>query len=358
MSLLEETLNRIRPIDTAVRGQAWDYLGNLTKPVGSLGRLEELAAQLCAITGQLPAPALDSKAVIVMVGDHGVTAEGVSAYPSEVTPQMVLNFLQGGAAINVLARQARVRVNIVDMGVAVDLPPHPDLLDRKIRPGTANFAIEPAMTPAEAQASVETGIRVLEEAASDGLDIVALGDMGIGNTTAASAIIAVMTGERVSEVTGRGTGLGERGVGLKVAVIERALHLHRPDPQNPLDVLSKVGGLEIGGLVGVILGAAAHRIPVVLDGLITGSAALLAVGLSHLVRDYYIPGHESFEPGHKMALRFLELKPLLNLNMRLGEGTGAVLGLMLAEAASRIMREMATFDSAHVSRELETPPNL
>ena len=357
-NLLNETLNRIRPIDTTVRAQAWDYLDNLTKPVGSLGRLEELAAQLCAISGRVPPAPMERKAVIVMAGDHGVTAEGVSAYPSAVTPQMVHNFLQGGAAINVLARQAGARVVVVDMGVAADLPAHPDLLDRKVRRGTANFAVEPAMTTAEAHACVEAGIAVLEEAVAQGLDIVATGDMGIGNTTAASAIVAAMTGEAVSEVTGRGTGLGERGVGLKVAVIERALRLHRPDPKEPLDVLAKVGGCEIGGLAGVILGAATHRLPVVLDGFIAGAAALLAVGLSSLACDYCIPAHESAEPGHKAVLRFLEFKPLLNLNMRLGEGTGAVLGMTLVDAASRLMREMATFDSARVSRAVETPREL
>jgi nicotinate-nucleotide--dimethylbenzimidazole phosphoribosyltransferase len=329
----------------------------LTKPRGSLGRLEELAVRLAGITRRVRQH-LPNKTVVLMAGDHGVVEEGVSAYPQSVTAQMVANFLRGGAAINVLARRAGARVVVVDMGVAVELPCHPDLIVRKIGRGTRNMAEGPAMTREEALAAIEAGFQLADEEIRRGTDLLATGDMGIGNTTAASAIVAAMTGEAVSEVTGRGTGLGERGVGLKVAVIERALRLHRPDPKQPLDVLAKVGGCEIGGLAGVILGAASHRLPVVLDGFIAGAAALLAVGLSPLVRDYCIPAHESAEPGHKAVLRFLELKPLLNLNMRLGEGTGAVLGMTLVDAASRLMREMATFDSARVSRASETPREL
>jgi nicotinate-nucleotide--dimethylbenzimidazole phosphoribosyltransferase len=293
-----------------------------------------------------------------MVGDHGVTAEGVSAYPSDVTQQMVRNFANGGAAINVLARQAGAEVIVVDMGIAGDVGTDLGLRHRKIRAGTANFAKEPAMTRAEANAAIVTGIAIMEDAVAQGLDAVALGDMGIGNTTSASAIVATMTGEPVSEVTGRGTGLGERGVGLKVSVIDKALRLHHPDAKDPIDVLTKVGGLEIAGLVGVILAGAAFRIPVVLDGFISGAAVLLAVALCPLVKDYCIPAHESAEPGHKPVLRFLELRPLLNLSMRLGEGTGAIFGMMLADASCRIMREMATFQSAGISKALDTPAAL
>lgn len=352
MSTLETTLQRIRPVDASARARAWDRLNNLTKPVGSLGRLEDLAAQLCAIAGQVPPPPLERKAVLVMAGDHGVTAEGVSAYPSAVTQQMVLNFLQGRAAINVLARQYGARVVVVDMGVAGELPDHPGLVAKKVRFGTANFAREPAMTRDEAQRCVEAGIELVEQEMARGLDIVATGDMGIGNTTAASAITAAMTGEPVSEVTGRGAGLGQQGLDHKIAVIEAALRRHRPDPRDPLDVLAKVGGCEIGGLVGAILGAAAHRIPVALDGFIAGAAALLAAGLHPLVKDYCIAAHESAEPGHKAVLRSLGMVPLLRLEMRLGEGTGAVIGMSLAEAAARIIREMPTFEEARVSRAL------
>jgi nicotinate-nucleotide--dimethylbenzimidazole phosphoribosyltransferase len=356
VSTLESTLQRIGPVDPSARVRAWDRLNNLTKPVGSLGRLEDLAAQLCAIAGRVPPPPLERKAVLVMAGDHGVTAEGVSAYPSAVTQQMVLNFLQGRAAINVLARQYGARVVVVDMGVAAELPPHPELVAKKIRAGTANFAREPAMTREEAQHCIEAGIEVVERESARGLDIVATGDMGIGNTTAASAIAAAMTGEPVSEVTGRGAGLGERSLGHKIAILEAALRRHRPNPQDPLDVLAKVGGCEIGGLAGAILGAVAQRIPVVLDGFIAGAAALIAVGLHPLVKDYCIAAHESAEPGHKAVLRSLGMTPLLRLEMRLGEGTGAVIGMSLAEAAARIIREMLTFEEAQVSRASPTGP--
>ncbi|MBI2562768.1 MAG: nicotinate-nucleotide--dimethylbenzimidazole phosphoribosyltransferase [candidate division NC10 bacterium] len=320
----------------------------LTKPPGSLGRLEELSVLLAGMTGQTR-PRLDRKAVIVMAADHGVAAEGVSAYPAEVTAQMVANFARGGAAINVLARAAGVRVVTVDMGVRAPLGEFPNVRSLRVGPGTRNFLHEPAMTRQEAVLTIETGIAVALEERSRGLDLVATGDMGIGNTTAASAITAVLTGCTPVQVTGPGTGLEPARITQKTRVIGKALERHRPDPQDAVDVLSKVGGFEIGGLAGVILGAAAHRIPVVLDGFIAGAAALLAVRLAPEAGAFLIAGHRSAEPGHRIALKALELEPLLELELRLGEGTGAVLAMPLVEAAARILDEMATFEEAGVS---------
>jgi nicotinate-nucleotide--dimethylbenzimidazole phosphoribosyltransferase len=284
-----------------------------------------------------------------MAGDHGVAAQGVSLYPAEVTPQMVLNFLRGGAAINVLARHVGARVVVVDMGVAVDLPPHPDLLVRKIAHGARDFSREPAMSREQAQQAVETGISVVEEVIATGVDVVATGDMGIGNTTPSSAIVAAITGRPVAEVTGRGTGLDDTGLARKVAVIEAALALHQPDPTDGLDVLAKVGGLEIGGLAGVMIGAAARRVPVVVDGFISGAAALIASALAPAVQPYLIAGHCSVERGHQAVFGRLDLEPLLDLGLRLGEGTGAVLAISLCQAACKILDEMATFAEAGVS---------
>jgi nicotinate-nucleotide--dimethylbenzimidazole phosphoribosyltransferase len=319
----------------------------LTKPAGSLGRLEEIAVQMAGITRQ-PLPTVKRKAVIVMAADHGVVAEGVSAYPSAVTPQMVLNFLHGGAAINALARQAGAEVVIVDVGVAADLD-HPGLLVRKVARGTANMAIGPAMTREQALSAITAGMDVLKSLVKQGTDVVVTGDMGIGNTTAASAITASLTGTPVALVTGRGTGIDETQLVHKIHVIERALARNVPDPSDPLDVLTKVGGLEIAGLVGVIIAGAASRIPVVIDGFIAGAAALVAVGICPVVRDYLFAGHVSVERGHQVILEQLGLSPLLDLELRLGEGTGAVLATHIIEAALRMHREMATFAEAGVS---------
>jgi len=324
----------------------------LTKPPGSLGRLEELSIQLAAITGQ-SRPSVARKAVIVMAGDHGVTAEGVSAYPAEVTPQMVLNFLRGGAAINVLARQAGARVVVVDIGVAADIESMDtlhatSLRKRKIACGTQNMARGPAMTRAQAEAAITEGMEVVNAEIAR-LDLVGTGDMGIGNTTPSAAIVAAFTGVPVAQVTGRGTGVDDAGLARKIAVIERALAVNRPDPRDAVDVLSKVGGLEIAGLVGVILGAAAHRIPVVIDGFISGAAALAAAELAPGVKPYLIASHQSVEIGHRVVLERLGLRALLDFNLRLGEGTGAALAFHLVEAAARILNEMATFAEAGVS---------
>ncbi|MBF8265792.1 MAG: nicotinate-nucleotide--dimethylbenzimidazole phosphoribosyltransferase [Dehalococcoidia bacterium] len=290
-----------------------------------------------------------------MAGDHGVVAYGVSAYPQEVTPQMVYNFLRGGAGINVLARQTGARVVIVDMGIAAPLESHPQLISRKVAPGTNNLATGPAMTREQAIQSIQTGIEIVESELAKGLDIVGTGDMGIGNTTPSSAICAAITGQPVAKITGRGTGINDQQHAHKIKVIEQGLAVNQPDSKDALDVLTKVGGFEIGGLAGVILGAAHYRIPVVIDGFISGAAALIACGLSSRARDYIIASHMSVEPGHKAMLKHLRLKPLLDLNLRLGEGTGATLGIFMAECAVRVLAEMATFAEAGVS---EASPHL
>jgi nicotinate-nucleotide--dimethylbenzimidazole phosphoribosyltransferase len=346
--LLEQTIERVGPLDAAAMAAARQRHDRLTKPPGSLGRLEELAIRLAGATGR-PVPSLDRKAVVVMAADHGVAAEGVSAYPAEVTPQMVLNFLNGGAAINVLARQAGARVVVVDLGVAAPLPEHRDLVSRPIAPGTGNIARGPAMSRDQARRCLETGIAVLEDQRAIGLDLVGTGDMGIGNTTPSSAIVAVFTGARPVDVTGLGTGITSVQLRHKVRVVERALRVNRPDPADPIDVLAKVGGFEIGALAGVILGAAAARCPIVIDGFISGAAALIATELCPASRDYLIAAHTSVEIGHRVMLERMELAPLLNLNLRLGEGTGAALAMPLLDSAVRVLGEMATFSEAGVS---------
>jgi len=345
---LEEALRRIGPLDGKAMAAARSRQDTLTKPPGALGRLEELSVRIAGITGRAM-PSIAEKAVVTMAADHGVALEGVSAYPREVTPQMVLNFLRGGAGINVLASHVGARVIVVDMGVASDLAAHPDLVSRKVGPGTRNMTEGPAMSREQAVQSIETGLEIVGREVERGLDIIGTGDMGIGNTTPSSAITSVMTGKPPASVTGRGTGLDDGQLARKVACIERALDVNKPDPGDALDVLSKVGGFEIGGLSGVMLGAAAHRVPVVIDGFISGAAALIAAGLCPAVTEYLIASHVSVEVGHGAALEKLGLRPLLDLDMRLGEGTGAALGICLAEAAIRILTDMATFTEAGVS---------
>ena len=345
--LLAKTIESIQPLDRKAMAGARARQDTLTKPPGSLGRLEDLSIQLAGIQSK-PIPQIKDKAVIVMAGDHGVVAEKIGNWPQEVTAQMVLNFLRGGAGINVMACQVGARVIVVDMGVATDLKPHPNLLSRKIGYGTRNMARGAAMTPEQAVQAIETGIELMSSDVARGLDIIGTGDMGIGNTTASSAICAVITGKTVAEVTGRGTGLTDEQLEHKIAVIERALSLNHPEPTQPLDVLAKVGGFEIGGLVGVMLGAAARRVPVVIDGFISGAAALIATALALKLKDYLIAAHLSAEQGHRILLEHLGLKPLLDFNMRLGEGTGAALGIFLAETAAKILAEMATFAEAGV----------
>ncbi len=346
--LLANVLEMIKPLDKAAMEEAWARQNILTKPQGSLGRLEELSIQLAGIQGKA-IPQIRHKAIITMAGDHGVVAEGISAYPREVTAQMIYNFLSGGAGINVIARQIGSRVIVVDMGVANELKPHPRLLSRKVALGTRDMCLGPAMSREQAIRAIEAGIEIVATEVASGLDIVGTGDMGIGNTTASSAICAAMTGEPAAEVTGRGTGIADKQLALKVEVINRALAVNQPDPTRPLDVLAKVGGFEIGGLAGVMLAAAAHRVPVVIDGFISGAATLIATALSPGLKGYLIAAHVSAEAGHRPLLRHLGLKPLMNLDMRLGEGTGAALGIFLAETAARILAEMSTFAEAGVS---------
>ena len=329
-------------------GAARQRQAELTKPAGSLGRLEEYSILLAGLKDQAR-PVLNHKAVIVMAADHGVTVEGVSAFPQEVTPQMVFNFLNGGAAVNALARQAGARVKVVDMGVNFDFEPHPDLIHKKIAYGTANMALGPAMTRTQAESAIEAGREVCREQITLGLDILALGEMGIGNTTAASAIIAAATGQDIGLLTGRGTGIDDAGLLHKIEVIRKALKMNKPDPQDGLDILCKVGGFEIAGMAGAILEAAANRVPVVMDGLIASSAALIACLLAPQVKPYLIASHRSVEVGHDLIFKFLEKEPMFNLNMRLGEGSGAVLAFHILEASCCTLNEMATFAEAGVS---------
>jgi nicotinate-nucleotide--dimethylbenzimidazole phosphoribosyltransferase len=347
-TLLETTIAQIQPLDPSLAEQAQQHLNRLTKPPGSLGRLEELARRYVAISGKIP-PRIRRKTVVVFAADHGVATEGVSAYPQEVTAQMVHNFLRGGAAINVLARQADAEVRVVDIGVAAELPSLPGLLSRKVRPGTANMARGPAMSRQEAVQCLEIGITLAARCDYDGVSLVATGDMGIGNTTPSSALVALFTGAPVAQVTGYGTGIDNNTRQHKVAVIERALRLHAPQAADPVGALAAVGGLEIGGIAGLILGCASHRLPVLIDGLIATAGALVAAALQPLVKDYMIAAHASVEVGQQVAWRFLGQTPLLDLHMRLGEGTGAVLAMHLVEAAVRVYNEMATFDQAGVS---------
>ena len=349
---LSNIIEMIKPLDEGAMAKARARQDHLTKPRGSLGRLEELSVKIAGITGKAM-PRIEQKAIVTMAGDHGVIAEGVSAYPQEVTAQMVYNFLTGGAGINVLARHIGARVVVVDMGVAANLEPHPWLVSKKIAFGTRNMAKEPAMSRQQASLAIDGGVEVINEEVAKGLDIVGVGDMGIGNTTPSSAICAAITGEPVAKVTGRGTGINEEELASKVKVIETALALNKPDPKDAIDVLSKVGGFEIGGIAGVIVGAAAQRIPVVIDGFIAGAAALIATGLCSKVKDYLIAAHVSAEIGHRAMLDYLGLKPLLDLEMRLGEGTGAALAIPIIEAAAKTLAEMATFADAGVSEKLD-----
>jgi nicotinate-nucleotide--dimethylbenzimidazole phosphoribosyltransferase len=349
---LAQIIGQIEPIDHAWLDRAQERLDSLTKPQGSLGRLEELAARYVAIR-QDPWPELHTKWVVVFAADHGVVAEGVSAFPQDVTFQMVLNFLRGGAGINVLARHAGARVEVVDIGVNGDFEEVPQLIFRKVAYGSRNMAQEPAMSRDEALRALLVGVERAEAATAAGVDVIAAGDMGIGNTTPASALASVFTGRPVSAVTGRGTGIEDNAWQHKVAVINRALALHRPDPADPLGALAAVGGLEIAGIAGLILGSAAARRPLLLDGFIATAGALVATAMAPATADYLIAAHRSVEPGHQTVLEFLGLKPLLNLNLRLGEGTGAALGMLLLEASVKIYREMATFAEAGVSEKEE-----
>ena len=349
--IIEKTIASIRELDPCSMKLAQQRVDSLTKPRGSLGVLEKIAVRLAGIyRGQ---PDLGAKTVIVMAGDHGIAGEGVSAYPQEVTGQMMRNFLSGGAAINVLARSTGAKVVVVDMGIIEELTPQEGLFIHKIKPGTGNIAEGPAMTREEAVAAIEAGIEEAEREIGRGSRVLAIGEMGIGNTSPSAAIMSVFSGAEVEKVVGKGTGVQGEAFEKKVRLVSKAIEVNKPNPKDPLDVLSKVGGLEIGGMAGVILGAAAAGVPVVVDGYVSGAAAMVAIELAHLSKPYLFFSHLSAEAGHKTMLQWLGIEPLLHLDMRLGEGTGAVLLFPLIDAAVRIYQEMATFEEAAVS-ELES----
>jgi nicotinate-nucleotide--dimethylbenzimidazole phosphoribosyltransferase len=346
---IKKVAEAIKALDEQAISEASKHLDSLTKPPGSLGKLEVIAQQVAGITGER-VPDLGRKAVIVMAGDHGVCEEGVSAFPAEVTAQMVLNFLNGGAAVNVLARQAGAEVVCVDIGVNADLK-HPELVSRKVRRGTANIARGAAMSREEALQAIEAGMNVVAEWVKKGIRVFATGEMGIGNTTPSSALLAVLGGCDPADVVGRGTGIDDARRKHKIEVVRRAVEVNQADPSDPVEVLAKLGGLEIAGLVGVILGAASLRCPVVIDGFISSAAGLVAVRIAPECKGYLIASHQSQEQGHRAMLEAVGLSPILQMDMRLGEGTGAVLCFPIIDSALAIMREMATFDSAGVSKE-------
>lgn len=371
ISPIENVLNNIHPVDETFYEKAQARLDNLTKPLGSLGRLEEFAKRLVAITKN-PIPELDKKVIFTFAGDHGVADEEVSAYPKEVTRQMVFNFLNGGAGINVLARHAGAEVVVVDIGVDYDwglsqdlrarrsevvesgLSPYgPAFISKKVMMGTKNIRRGPAMTREETVRCIEVGIELATEYARRGYKIFGTGEMGIANTTPSSAIAAVLTGRPVSEVTGRGTGISDDALRNKIKVIEDAIAVNKPVPSDPTDLLSKVGGAEIGGIAGLVLGAAANRIPVVIDGFISTAGALIAYSLEPKTKDYMFAAHNSVEIGHKAMLEKMGLRPILDLDLRLGEGTGAALAMLMIEAGLKIYKEMATFGEAGVSNEIQ-----
>jgi len=365
---IEEIVKNIKPLNKILLEQTQERLNNLTKPLGSLGQLEDIAKQLVAIIGK-DKQVLKNKTIFTLAGDHGVAEEGISAYPKEVTQQMVYNFINGSAGVNVLARHVGARVVVVDMGIEGSIQDiHLRMLrgcggqavhriqqgifkNRKIGFGTRNFTKGPAMTEEEAIKSIEAGIEIVEEEIKNGgIELIGTGDMGIGNTTPSAAIASVVCNVEPETVTGRGTGINDKVLQNKIDVIKRGIEKNKPDSNNGIDILSKLGGYEIGGLAGIMIAGASHRIPVVIDGFISGAAALVADKISPLAKQYWIAAHCSTEPGHKIMLEYLNLRPLLNLNMRLGEGTGSALAMNLIDASLKILNEMATFDSAGVSK--------
>ena len=345
---LKGRLKRIQPLKDKFLYQAQEKLDRLTKPLGSLGQLEEIAKRYAAMVENLT-PKIEKKIIYTFAGDHGVAAEGVSAYPKEVTPQMVYNFLRRGAGVNVLARHVGAEVVVVDIGVDHEFEPADGLVIRKVGRGTGNITQGPAMSGEQALQALFVGLEMADQAKEQKADLVGTGDMGIGNTTASSAILASLTGIPVQEVTHRGTGIDDATLTRKIQVIERALTFNQPDPNNPLDVLAKVGGFEIAGIAGLIIGCASHRIPVVVDGFISTAGAMIAVGLNPEIKGYLFASHQSVEVGHRFMWEYIGQKPILNLSLRLGEGTGAALAMFLIEGAVKIMNEMATFSAAGVS---------
>jgi nicotinate-nucleotide--dimethylbenzimidazole phosphoribosyltransferase len=347
--LIAGTVSAITGPDNDAAAEARQRQERLTKPSGSLGVLEDLSVKLAGLTGQCPPPVPEPAVIAIFAGDHGVHAQGVTPWPQEVTAQMVANFLAGGAVVNALAAQTGADVRVVDVGVIASLPTAPGLMARKVRPGTADMTAGPAMSRAEAEHAIEAGIETAFALVTAGYRCLVTGDMGIANTTPAAALIAAFTGAAPDEVTGRGTGVDDRTLARKIDVVRRACALHRPDPADPAGVLAAVGGLEHAALAGFMLGAAARRVPVVLDGVIACAAALAAVALAPDVTASLVAGHLSTEPGARIALAALGLSPLLTLDMRLGEGSGAVLAVPIVQAAARVLRDVATFDSAGVA---------
>ncbi len=348
MKLLKHTLEHIDEVIIDPYGKIKAKFKSLAIPDGSLGRLEELATVYASVKGDITYP-IKYKKIFTLAGDHGVAEEGVSAFPQQVTTQMVKNFLEGGAAINVLARHVGAKVIVVDCGVASHLETMPCLKIKKTGQGTKNMTSGPAMSWDEAIRSIEAGIELIEEELEEGLDIAGAGDMGIANTTPSSAILAVLGGLDAELVTGRGTGVDEEALRRKINTVKKAIAVNQPDARDPIDVLSKVGGYEIGGIAGLCLGAARYHVPVVLDGFISTAGALIAAAIEPKVKNYLIASHVSSEKGHKLMLNLLGKTPLLDLHLRLGEGTGAALGINLVEAGLRLLHEMATFDEAGVS---------
>jgi len=349
MELLDEVRAGIRPLDAAAVAAARARLDLMTKPRGSLGTLEDLSAQLAGLAGECPPPVPGPATVAVFAADHGVHARGVTPWPQEVTAQMVANFLAGGAVVNAFAAQAGADVVVIDVGVAADLPPAPGLLARKVARGTADFLAGPALAPGQVQEALATGIGVARDLVAAGSNCLITGDMGIANTTASAALVCAFTGRDPAEMTGRGTGIDDSTHARKIEVVRAGLDRHQPDPADPAAVLAAFGGLEHAALAGFILGAAEQRVPVILDGVIAGAAALAAVALAPDAVAACIAGHRSVEPGHAATLGALGLHPLVDLGLRLGEGTGALLALPIVQSAARALHDVATFDSAGVT---------
>lgn len=348
MELLKKTIKMIPAPDEEIKQKALERLANQARPAGSLGVLEAISARLAAIAGTIDV-SLKNKVIVTCAGDHGVVAEGVSLFPQEVTLQMVENFVNGGASINALGRHIDATVRVADLGVNHDFDPSLPIFHKKVRKGTSNMAAGPAMSREEAVCSLEAGIEIVNELFDEGrVDILGTGDMGIGNTTPSSAIIAAFSGIAVEKLTGRGTGIDDEGLKNKVRVIEKALSVNRPDPEDAIEVLSKVGGFEIGGLAGLVIGAASKGIPVVCDGLISTAGAMIACKLAPMAKEYLFASHRSVEAGHKYMHEWLGVEPLLDLGFRLGEGTGAALTIDLLDAATRILAEIKTFEEVNI----------
>jgi len=345
---IEQLIKKIEPLDEKAMNLARRRQNQLTKPQGSLGRLESLSIQIAGITANA-SPRLDKKLALVMAGDHGVVEEGVSAYPQDVTAQMVANIINGGAAVSVLAKQCGARVLVVDMGIKLDIKPNNNLLIKKIASSTGNIAHGPAMTREQAVEAIQTGAEIVSQEIENGMDVLATGEMGIGNTTPSAAIAAVLTSTIPEYVAGRGTGISDIGLQKKINAIRNAVIINNPDPKDGIDILSKIGGFEIAGLAGAIIAAAAYRKPIIIDGFISTAAAMVAVTMASQIREYIIASHKSAETGHEAMLDWLRLDPIFDLGMRLGEGSGAVLAFSVVEAACKILNEMATFEEAGVS---------